>query len=270
VPLTAGGPSSLGLRAAAKHFAEAVDLPWWVRGVPGYTSRTRSGRTAPTATRRNTRSEADGDVDADADDDVDDDAEDANDDDDVAMRLASAFVRLRRDYPQLQGYITGHVHDLRALLAAEAAAEVAGLPCLAPCWGQPRASELLLKCRGGASAMLVTRWRGGCGGAAVGRGVGSVVRSAEEVRALVDEVGGFEAADGDSRGAALDMIPSEAAFYVPGAVIALLSASDAARGGDGGGGGGDDSGVVECEDGTSEVDWSCVHTRLVDRKTAGP
>ena len=83
------------------------------------------------------------------------------------------------------------------------------------------------------------------------------MRSAEEVRALVEEVGGFEAADGDAVQAALDMVPSEAAFYVPGAVMELSPSSSSTCGG-----GGDDSsggGVVECEDEILEVDWSRVH-----------
>ena len=92
--------------------------------------------------------------------------------------------------------------------------------------------------------------------------VGSIVKDAEEVRALVETAGGFERADGDAEGAPLDMIPREAAFY---------------GGSDGGGGDDDDDGNdegggavsvssrgrviaydAEKSDGGVEVDWSLV------------
>ena len=163
-------PHTANLRAAAERFADATGLPLWNHGVPGYTSRTRFLKSEREA----------------------------------ASAMATAMVRLRRDYGVL-GVVVGHARDLSALLAAEAAAEVAGLRCIAPCWGAPRASELLLSCRGGAESMLVVR--------AAPHALGAVLRDPAEVRALADQMGGEDAVDGDAPGAPLDMIPCEAAFY---------------------------------------------------------
>ena len=149
----------------------------------------------------------------------------------AASAMATAMVRLRRDYGVL-GVVVGHARDLSALLAAEAAAEVAGLRCIAPCWGAPRASELLLSCRGGAESMLVVR--------AAPHALGAVLRDPAEVRALADQMGGEDAVDGDAPGAPLDMIPCEAAFYGDRAVVR-------AEGKEGGGG-----------TGTTEVVWENV------------
>ena len=190
-------PHTANLRAAAERFADATGLPLWNHGVPGYTSRTRFLKSEREA----------------------------------ASAMATAMVRLRRDYGLL-GVVVGHARDLSALLAAEAAAEVAGLRCIAPCWGAPRASELLLSCRGGAESMLVVR--------AAPHALGAVLRDPAEVRALADQMGGEDAVDGDAPGAPLDMIPCEAAFYGDRAVVR-------AEGKEGGGG-----------TGTTEVVWENV------------
>ena len=67
--------------------------------------------------------------------------------------------------------------------------------------------------------------------------VGSIVKDAEEVRALVETAGGFERADGDAEGAPLDMIPREAAFY---------------GGSDGGGGDDDGNNSADNKDSSSK------------------
>ena len=180
----------------------------WAPGVPCYTSRSRGGV-------------------------CDADGADGG----LAAAFTRALVQLRRDHPCLQGVITGHVHDLGALLQVEAAAEASGLQCLAPCWGQPRASELLLTCRGGASHMLVTRGPPGV--------AGTVVTDAVDIRALVEEVGGAEAADGDAPRAPLDFFPARAGFYLPGQ---CTDADTVARV--------DASPTVD--EGVSEVDWERV------------
>ena len=92
---------------------------------------------------------------------------------------------------------------------------------------------------------------------------GTIVRSAEEVRDLVRQAGGVEAADGDARNAALDMMPSEAGFHCEAGVTTMYSHGD------------DDDAAADDDDGdgdvarrvvSDDVDWSRVHTHIPSRQ----
>ena len=129
----------------------------------------------------------------------------------VATDFAAALHRLREEYPALEGLIVGHVHDMHALLAAEEACDSAGLRCIAPGWGQPQSGEILLKCRGGAIEMLVTK----------GARRGEVIADPKALKALVADNGGYLGVDGDARGGPVDMIPARAEFYLPDQTVKL-------------------------------------------------
>ena len=72
-----------------------------------------------------------------------------------------------------------------------------------------------------------------------------MVTDAVDIRALVEEVGGAEAADGDAPRAPLDFFPARAGFYLPGQ---CTDADTVARV--------DASPTVD--EGVSEVDWERV------------
>jgi hypothetical protein len=109
------------LRAAAARFADAVGIPLWNRGVPGYTARTRFKKNETQ----------------------------------TLLALTESFVRLRADYGIL-GVVHGHAFDVSALCAVEEAAERAGLISLAPVWRDARSSQDLLNSFDGAAGFLVT------------------------------------------------------------------------------------------------------------------
>jgi hypothetical protein len=177
------------LRRSAEVFASAVGLPLWEPGVPRYTKRVAR------------------DVNAIVNDVNDEDAASAS----TRASFAAALRRLREEYPALEGLIVGHVHDMHALLAAEDACDSAGLRCVAPGWGQPQSAEIVLKCRGGATEVLVTKgaWRG------------DVLTDPAALKALVADNGGYLGVDGDARGGPVDMIPVSAEFYLPDRKVSL-------------------------------------------------
>jgi len=126
------------------------------------------------------------------------------------VRAMAEALCVAREVFGVHGVIAGHVHNLEALLALEAACELAGLRCLAPNWGQSNAWEFLLSCRGGASSMLCVRGEGFAG---------RVVSTCAELEALVEAVGGPEAADGDA--GALELLVLEAEFFLKGASLSF-------------------------------------------------
>jgi hypothetical protein len=143
------------------------------------------------------------------------DVNDVNDEDAVSASTRASFAdalrRLREEYPALEGLIVGHVHDMHALLAAEDACDSAGLRCVAPGWGQPQSAEIVLKCRGGATEVLVTK----------GARRGDVLTDPAALKALVADNGGYLGVDGDARGGPVDMIPVSAEFYLPDRKVSL-------------------------------------------------
>ena len=184
------------LRRSAEVFASAVGLPLWEPGVPRYTKRVAR------------------DV-KDGDENPMNDVNDANDEDAASASTRASFAdalrRLREEYPALEGLIVGHVHDMHALLAAEDACDSAGLRCVAPGWGQPQSAEIVLKCRGGATEVLVTK----------GARRGDVLVDPAALKALVADNGGYLGVDGDARGGPVDMIPVSAEFYLPDRKVSL-------------------------------------------------
>ena len=184
------------LRRSAEVFASAVGLPLWEPGVPRYTKRVAR------------------DV-KDGDENPMNDVNDANDEDAASASTRASFAdalrRLREEYPALEGLIVGHVHDMHALLAAEDACDSAGLRCVAPGWGQPQSAEIVLKCRGGATEVLVTK----------GARRGDVLTDPAALKALVADNGGYLGVDGDARGGPVDMIPVSAEFYLPDRKVSL-------------------------------------------------
>ena len=182
------------LRRCASRFAHAVGLPLWAPGVPRYTRRV--ARDAGVSGDSGVRGDSDSIY-----------APPAS----VATDFAAALHRLREEYPALEGLIVGHVHDMHALLAAEEACDSAGLRCIAPGWGQPQSGEILLKCRGGATEMLVTK----------GARRGEVLADPSALKALVADNGGYLGVDGDARGGPVDMIPARAEFYRPDQTVKL-------------------------------------------------
>ena len=183
------------VRRSAEVFASAVGLPLWEPGVPRYTKRVARDVNATVK-------------------DVND-ANDVNDEDAASASTRASFAaalrRLREEYPALEGLIVGHVHDMHALLAAEDACDSAGLRCVAPGWGQPQSAEILLKCRGGATEVLVTK----------GARRGDVLTDPAALKALVADNGGYLGVDGDARGGPVDMIPVSAEFYLPDRKVSL-------------------------------------------------
>jgi hypothetical protein len=177
------------VRRSAEVFASAVGLPLWEPGVPRYTKRVAR------------------DVNAIVNDVNDEDAASAS----TRASFADALRRLREEYPALEGLIVGHVHDMHALLAAEDACDSAGLRCVAPGWGQPQSAEIVLKCRGGATEVLVTK----------GARRGDVLTDPAALKALVADNGGYLGVDGDARGGPVDMIPVSAEFYLPDRKVSL-------------------------------------------------
>ena len=184
------------VRRSAEVFASAVGLPLWEPGVPRYTKRVAR------------------DV-KDGDENPMNDVNDANDEDAASASTRASFAdalrRLREEYPALEGLIVGHVHDMHALLAAEDACDSAGLRCVAPGWGQPQSAEIVLKCRGGATEVLVTK----------GARRGDVLTDPAALKALVADNGGYLGVDGDARGGPVDMIPVSAEFYLPDRKVSL-------------------------------------------------
>jgi len=190
------------LRRCAIRFADAVGLPLWAPGVPRYTRRV--ARDAGSSGDSGTLSGDSGTLSEDGDSIYTPPAS-------VATDFAAALHRLREEYPALEGLIVGHVHDMHALLAAEEACDSAGLRCIAPGWGQPQSGEILLKCRGGATEMLVTK----------GARRGEVIADPKALKALVADNGGYLGVDGDARGGPVDMIPARAEFYLPDQTVKL-------------------------------------------------